>query len=80
MDRKTRFEFCAKLNSFRSVHIEHLNSSSTYGSKPDDRYVSEFKVCLPLLVSRVKERSDMAAQWINASQVRALVQVAVVTG
>jgi hypothetical protein len=76
----TRFEFCAELYSFRSVHIEHLNGSSTHGGEPDNRYVSQFKVRLPPLVARVEERGDVAALWINASQVRAFVKVAVVTG
>ena len=76
----TRFEFCTELNSFRSVHIEHLNGSPTHGGDPDNRYVSELKVRLPSLVSGVKERGDVAALWINTSQVRAFMEIAVLTG
>lgn len=76
----TRFEFCTELDSFCSVHIEHMNGSPTHGGEPDDRYLSESKVRLPSLVSRVEEWGDVAALWINTSQVRAFVEVTVVTG
>ena len=73
------FQLGTELQPIYSVHAEHTNGDTANRCEADNCHISHFKVCLPSVPARVKEADDIPHLWIDACEIRTLMQITVVT-
>lgn len=69
----------SQFDAVRLVDVEHGDGGAAGLRVADQHGANPLEVALPALPARVEQQHDVAAQWISATQIWALFEVAAVT-